>query len=285
MSSISESESNEKGTPKEWTTYDILSPDLAFGRLSERWLAKANALLHSKISDDAASLETFRTVYRHNPDSFWGLFQREGQAHDLVGFYCQLVLNEAGHDAREMRLGAGSRPDRAVSVSITLSSRWIVAELVVLGFKDMSTADEAVIELEQMQKEALISVADWARVIRRPDGKVDIRQGNHPAAAGALGGTFWGLLFGLIFFVPFFGAAIGAASGALIGALTDVGIDDKMIKELGNQIVPGSSALFIYVVQATGDKVAERMRRFQPEVLKTSMSNDAEEKLRQALAA
>jgi uncharacterized membrane protein len=160
-----------------------------------------------------------------------------------------------------------------------------VAELIVLGFKEMSAADEAVIELEQMQKEALITVADWARVIRRQDGKVDIRQGNHPTAAGALGGTFWGLLFGLIFFVPLFGAVIGAASGALIGALSDVGIDDKMIKSLGQQIAPGTSALFIYVVQATGDKVTDRMRRFQPEVLRTSLSNDAEEKLRKALAA
>jgi uncharacterized membrane protein len=160
-----------------------------------------------------------------------------------------------------------------------------VAELVVLGFKDMATADEAVIDLEQMQKEALISIADWARVIRRPDGKVDIRQGNSPAAAGALGGTFWGLLFGLLFFVPLFGVAIGAAAGALGGALTDVGIDDKLIKGLGNQMTPGSSALFVYVIEATGDKVAERLRRFAPEVLRTSLSTDAEERLRQALSA
>jgi len=158
-----------------------------------------------------------------------------------------------------------------------------VAELVVLGFKDMETADQAVTELEQMQKEALISIADWARVIRRPDGKVDIRQGNSPAAAGALGGTFWGLLFGLIFFVPLFGLVIGAATGALAGALTDVGIDDKMIKGLGDQIAPGTSALFVYVVEATGDKVAERMRQYEPEVLRSSLPNDAEERLREAL--
>jgi uncharacterized membrane protein len=160
-----------------------------------------------------------------------------------------------------------------------------VAELIVLGFKGMATADEAVNELEQMQKEALISVADWARVIHRQDGKVDIRQAHSGVAAGALGGTFWGLLFGLIFFVPLFGAAIGAAMGAVTGALTDVGIDDKMIRGLGNQIAPGTSALFIYVVEATGDKVTERMRRYEPEVLRTSLSNDAEERLRQALAA
>ena len=155
----------------------------------------------------------------------------------------------------------------------------------MLGFKDMTTADEAIIELDQMQKEALISIADWARVIHRQDGKIDIRQAHSPVAAGALGGTFWGLLFGLIFFVPVFGAVIGAALGAMTGALSDVGIDDKMIKSLGKQIVPGSSALFIYVIEATGDKVTERMRQYEPEVLRTSLSHDAEEKLRQSLAA
>ena len=54
-----------------------------------------------------------------------------------------------------------------------------------------------------------------------------------------------------------------------------------MIKSLGKQIVPGSSALFIYVIEATGDKVTERMRQYEPEVLRTSLSHDAEEKLRQ----
>jgi uncharacterized membrane protein len=158
-----------------------------------------------------------------------------------------------------------------------------VPEMVVLGFKDMETADQAVNELEAMQKEALISIADWARVIRRPDGKVDIKQSTNTTAQGALGGTFWGLLFGLIFLVPIAGALMGAAMGALMGALTDVGLDDKMVKGLGEQIEPGTSALFVYVIQATGDKVTERMQRFQPEVLRSSLSHDAEEKLKQAL--
>lgn len=99
MSATCESEGVPKGTPKEWTTYDILSPGLAFGRLSESWLIEANALLHKKIAEDAASLETFQAVYRQNSDSFWGLFEQQGQSHDLVGFYCQLMLNEDGHQA------------------------------------------------------------------------------------------------------------------------------------------------------------------------------------------
>lgn len=99
MSATSESKSIDKGAPKEWATYDILSENLAFGRLSKDWLAEANALLHRKIAEDSASLETFQAVHSQNSDSFWGLFERTGDTHRLVGFYCQLMLNEAGHTA------------------------------------------------------------------------------------------------------------------------------------------------------------------------------------------
>lgn len=160
-----------------------------------------------------------------------------------------------------------------------------MADLIVLGFKDMTTADDAITEIEQMQREGLITVADWARVIRRPDGKTDVRQAVNTAARGALGGTFWGMLIGLIFLMPLAGAAIGALTGAISGALTDVGIDDTFIKGLGKQIEPGTSALFVYVVQATADKVIDRMRRFQPEVLRTSLSEDADARLREKLQA
>jgi uncharacterized membrane protein len=158
-----------------------------------------------------------------------------------------------------------------------------VPDLIVLGFKGTATADEAITEIEQMQREGLITLDDWARVIRREDGKTDVRQATSTTGTGALGGTFWGMLFGLIFLMPLAGAAIGALTGALAGKFTDVGIDDKFIKDLGNQIQPGTSALFLYVVQATGDKVIDRMRRFEPEILRTSLSADADAKLRQAV--
>ena len=62
-------------------------------------------------------------------------------------------------------------------------------------------------------------------------------------AVGAVSGTFWGALIGLIFLMPLAGAAIGAASGAIGGALTDVGLDDKWMKETAAAIQPGTAAL------------------------------------------
>jgi uncharacterized membrane protein len=158
-----------------------------------------------------------------------------------------------------------------------------MAELVVLGFKDMVTADNVVTELEQMQREGLITLADWARLIRREDGKTDVRQAVNTAAGGALGGAFWGMLFGLLFLMPLAGAAVGAAVGALGGAMADIGIDDKFIKDVGSKITPGSSAVFLYVVQATTDRVIERLKQYNPEILRTSLSQDAEDKLKAAM--
>jgi uncharacterized membrane protein len=46
-----------------------------------------------------------------------------------------------------------------------------------------------------------------------------------------------------LFLMPLAGLAVGAATGAIIRKLTDVGIDDKFIKDVGGLITPGTSAL------------------------------------------
>lgn len=156
-------------------------------------------------------------------------------------------------------------------------------ELAVLGFKDMTTADLVVPELEALQREGLIQLADWARVIRRTDGSIDTRQMTNTAGVGAAGGALWGLLFGLIFFIPIAGALIGAAMGAIMGKLADYGIDDKFIKDVSKQITPGTSALFLYVAQVTTDRVLDRLNRYEPTLIRTSLSKEAEEALRKAM--
>jgi uncharacterized membrane protein len=56
------------------------------------------------------------------------------------------------------------------------------------------------------------------------------------------------------------GAALGAASGAIGGALTDVGLDDKWMKETAGTIQPGTAALFLLVRKVTADKVFEDIK-------------------------
>jgi hypothetical protein len=83
--------------------------------------------------------------------------------------------------------------------------------------------------------------------VKDSNGHIKLNQLINMTAAGAVTGTFWGALIGLIFLMPLAGAALGAASGTLGGYLTDVGIDDKWMKETAAAIQPGTAALFVLV--------------------------------------
>ncbi len=60
----------------------------------------------------------------------------------------------------------------------------------------------------------------------------------------------------------------------------DYGIDDAFIRSLGAMIEPGSSALFVFVRRATPDKGLPELSQFQGTVLRTSLSNEQEARLR-----
>jgi uncharacterized membrane protein len=89
----------------------------------------------------------------------------------------------------------------------------------------------------------------------------------------------------MIFLNPLLGMAVGATAGAVSGALTDVGIDDKFMKELAATMKPGSSTLFVLVRKVTPDKVLEELKGSGGKVLRTSLSHEDEAKLQAALNA
>ena len=160
-----------------------------------------------------------------------------------------------------------------------------MSDLVVLAFKDQGGAAQFSSEIQRMQKMQILKLEDAAIVTRDAGGKAKVKQANSLVGAGAFGGAFWGMLIGLLFFMPWLGMAVGAISGALAGKFSDIGIDDEFIKTVGNEIPPNSSAIFLMVAGATPDKVLDEMRGWKDiKVLKTSLSHEAEQKLRDALA-
>jgi uncharacterized membrane protein len=160
-----------------------------------------------------------------------------------------------------------------------------MANLVAIAYPDEATAQQVAATLGELQREQLIEIEDLVVAVREPNGKVKLRQTFKPATAGAAGGALWGGLIGLLFFMPFLGAAIGAGTGAASGALTDLGIDDQFMKELGTKLQPGNAALFVLARRGTPDKVLERISQYGGEVIHTSLSEEAEATLRDALHA
>ena len=74
-----------------------------------------------------------------------------------------------------------------------------MATMVVLAFKDETSAAQMRDKLAGLQKLQLISLSDAAVVVRRQDGKVKVKQTVSLVGAGALGGAFWGMLIGMLF--------------------------------------------------------------------------------------
>ena len=157
--------------------------------------------------------------------------------------------------------------------------------LVVIGYESEIKAEEVRLALLKLQREYLIDMGDAVVAVREADGSVKLRQLVNTTAAGALSGGFWGTLVGVLFMNPLIGLAVGTMAGAASGALTDVGIDDKFMKQLGETLKPGTAALCVLVRRATPDKVLAEIKGFGGTVIKTSLSHDDEAKLQAALSS
>ncbi|HRP26938.1 MAG TPA: DUF1269 domain-containing protein [Burkholderiaceae bacterium] len=160
-----------------------------------------------------------------------------------------------------------------------------MSTLVVVSYEQEFQAEEVRLKLRKLQKDYLIDLEDAVVATKDAKGKVKLHQAMNLTGAGALSGGFWGALIGLIFMMPLLGAAVGASAGAVSGALTDLGIDDKFMKDLAQQMQPGGSVLFVLAHGATPDKVMEELQGTGGKILKTSLTHEDEAKLQAVLSA
>lgn len=158
-----------------------------------------------------------------------------------------------------------------------------MADLIAIVFESEQRAEEVRTEILGLVKEYLIEIGDAAIAVKTDNG-VKLNQMVNTTGAGAVGGSFWGLLVGVLFMNPLVGVAAGAAGGAIAGALTDIGVNDKFMKGIAEDVNDGEAVLFLLVARVTGDKVLERISGVGGRVLQTSLDHEKEDALRAALA-
>jgi uncharacterized membrane protein len=159
-----------------------------------------------------------------------------------------------------------------------------MSDLVFIAFPSEQKAEEVRERILGMQKEYLIELGDAVIAVKDDKGRVKLNQMMNLTATGAVSGAIWGTLIGMIFMVPLVGTALGAASGALGGVLSDVGINDKFMKEAAQALSPGSAGLFLLIRKMTADKVLADLEGVGGTVMRTSFDHTQEQKLRDALA-
>lgn len=161
--------------------------------------------------------------------------------------------------------------------------------LFVLAFGDEQSAFALREVLCELEEESVIEVGDAVVATRNDKGKVRLHQSLPLVSAGSAVGTFSGMLLGMLLLNPLFGSIAGAAVGAAAAAaFGDVGIDDNFMKELGETLTPGSSALFIVVRKSDPKQIDQLLDRLKPfagrgKILQCNMPAENEVLLRNLL--
>ncbi len=148
--------------------------------------------------------------------------------------------------------------------------------LTVILFDDELKAEEARLTLLRLQRQGHIELEDAVVVVKDTTGNIAFHQMHRMAVKGGFVGSITGLIVGSILLSPLIGAVLGAVSGAVSASLTDVGIDDRFMKELAEGFQPGTSALFTLVKRADPERVAEACFGFGGKVLVNSLSPERE---------
>lgn len=159
----------------------------------------------------------------------------------------------------------------------------MASSLIVLAFDNAEEAEKVHQALVQGKKEGVLQINDAAVVVKDAEGKVHVKNQVSRGTWTATGvGGLLGLLVGTIFF-PLGGLVMGLAGGALVGRMMDLGVDGKFVKDVEEELKPGTSALFILTSNANPTAELAILRQFQGKVLQTNLSTEAEESLKRAL--
>ena len=158
-----------------------------------------------------------------------------------------------------------------------------MSNLLVVTFKNQDEAAQVRQTLRSMQRTDYLSLDDSAVVVKDEEGKVHVKnEMDRGVKIGSVGGGLLGLLLAGIFF-PIAGLVVGALAGALVGASAKIGIDQKFVKEVGEDLQPGTSAVFFIVRDANPDAAIAALKPYKGTVRHTSFPPEAEKELRHIL--
>jgi uncharacterized membrane protein len=118
--------------------------------------------------------------------------------------------------------------------------------IAVVTFQDTEGAGKLLDMLKDLEKQKLIELDDAVIVVKDADGEIKVKETKDltKAKGAAKGGTL-GFVVGLMMGGPIGGVLLGAAAGALLSRKVDLGIPKGKIDVLIEEMVDGSSALFV----------------------------------------
>jgi uncharacterized membrane protein len=165
-------------------------------------------------------------------------------------------------------------------------------EIAVLVFQkrgssvwDESSEDrarEAYQELMDLNEKGKAQIHSATLVVRGEDGRARLKKTSDQTKGKRAGrGAFWGLLVGLVLGGPVAGLLAGLGLGAFKGGKKEGGIDQKFLKELGEQIRPGNAAIFMLIPAGDADTM-QHLEAYDASLYTTALTDDVHEAVEKA---
>jgi uncharacterized membrane protein len=151
----------------------------------------------------------------------------------------------------------------------------VPVQVVIAAFNEEGAADETLHGLKQAKWAGVIGIQNAAVLRRDKRNKLHIKEtgdwgGGKGAAAGAVLGGFVGLLAGPVGWLGLTGAVIGG----LAAKLRDSGFSDARLKQLGEALQPGTSAIVAVIEHTWVAELERQMQEAGADVMTEQISAD-----------
>jgi uncharacterized membrane protein len=158
-----------------------------------------------------------------------------------------------------------------------------MAEFLAITFDAADEAEEALRSIRSLQSDGGIGLEDTAVVRKDAAGKVTIH--NEMSSGTETGAVVGAVLGGLLFVIfPVAGIVGGAVAGGLVGRSATSGIDGKFVKEVGDDLPAGGSALFLQIKGGSNTGLlVGALRQYHGRVRQTSLPDEVETALDESL--
>lgn len=158
-----------------------------------------------------------------------------------------------------------------------------IMELLIIGFDDAKSADEALKELKEAQKEGLIEITNAATMSKDDKGKThykeiaDLKARSKGRKIGGAAGALVFLLGGPAGIV--LSTVAGVATGGLVSRFKDRGIPNEDLKEVADMLEKNESLIVALVEHVWIDKVIDEVAEYSAEVVRKELEDEVTQTL------
>lgn len=156
-------------------------------------------------------------------------------------------------------------------------------ELLLATFEDERAAEIALEDLKTREEDGELRIFNAAIIAKDEAGRATVHEDQD--VGPGFGSLFGALVGGLIGMLggpggAVIGAAAGAATGGLVAGRSDMGFDDKFLKELKTALKPGVSALLLLVEERYSPDVSHALEMLDGRLVRNALREDLINRLR-----